>query len=396
MVLHRGREQITGIVIPAIPATELSGRVYASDGTPISGCYVSALTRDTRLNPRANLQLERMSTTVASDLAEADDTQKFLEIETVRTGENGMFIFHRLGADKYFVLARCKSPAARARADHHAWIPMIYPDATSIAGAREILLLPGDRKGDIDFHLQRRRTYDLAGKMVFSDHSAPKPWPQAIYSQDLFVVRSDRSLTSSSWLAQEPCEMNANAGTFRCDGLLPGEYTFYFEIEPALGSSRNITPQAAKVSYRVPNATHEPLKVQFQSLPGGGIRTQKAYRGHGGILDFGKVCAGAPNGRPAIQVLALGHGYATAACDRMLFWQHTTITLPKDRYRIEAFEAAFVDNSYLGYSSKFEAVLAQQGTFADVDIGRTLEPSLPLLTTSQLISIALNSLRTDH
>ncbi len=32
------------MVIPAIPATELSGRVYASGGSPISGCHVSAIT----------------------------------------------------------------------------------------------------------------------------------------------------------------------------------------------------------------------------------------------------------------------------------------------------------------------------------------------------------------
>ncbi len=149
---------------------------------------------------------------------------------------------------------------------------------------------------------------------MFSDHSAPKPWPQAIYSQDLRVLRSDRSLTSSSWLAFEPCQIDANTGIFRCDGLLPGEYTFYFEIEPGLGASNNITPRAAKVSYRIPDSARHPLTVQLRNLRNACVRLHRAYAGRGAVLDFGKVCGGSPDGRPAIQVLASGHGYATAAC----------------------------------------------------------------------------------
>ena len=398
VVMYRKGERIVDVVIPAIPATELSGHVYGSDGKPISGCYVSALTPDTRLSTWANLQIEGWSATRASGLAAADDPQKFLEIEWVSTDANGMFTFHRLGADRYFVLARCNPPAMRATTNHLAWVPILYPNATSIASAREIVLLPGDRKDGIDFHLQRKRTYDLTGKMVFSDHSAPKPWPQAIYSQDLRVLRSDRALTSSSWLAFEPCQIDANAGTFRCDGLLLGEYTFYFEIEPGMGASNNITPQAAKVSYRVPDAARHPLTVQLRNLPQAGVRIQRAYADPGGVLDFGKVCAGLPDGRPAIDVLASGHGYARAACYYMTFLHRTTLTLPKDRYRLEAFEAGFVprDRSYLGHSPKFEAVLVQQGTSVDLHVGQTLEPTLPVLTTRQLIGIALNSLRTDH
>ncbi len=198
VVMYRKGERIADVVIPAILVTELSGHVYGTDGTPISGCYVSALTPDTRLSTWANVQMERWSATLASDLAAADHPKKFLEIEWVSTDASGMFTFHRLGADKYFVLARCNPPAMRATANHLAWVPVLYPNATSIASAREIVLLPGDRKGGIDFHLQRKRTYDLTGKIVFSDHSAPKPWPQAIYLQDLRVIRSDRSLTSSS------------------------------------------------------------------------------------------------------------------------------------------------------------------------------------------------------
>ncbi|MBV9761310.1 MAG: hypothetical protein JO340_12160 [Acidobacteriaceae bacterium] len=398
VVMYRKAERVSDVVIPAIPATELSGHVYGSDGRPISGCHVSALTRDTRLDPRANLHNQGWYGTLASDLAAADDPQKFLDIDWVNTDAQGLFTFDRLGADRYFILARCETPAARVTAGHLGWVPMLYPDAAAVASAREILLLPGDRKGGIDFHLQRRPTYNLRGKIIFSDHSAPKPWPQAIYSQDLRVVRSDRSLTSSSWLAWEPCTIEANEGRFRCDGLLPGEYSLYFYVEPGLGASRNIRPQAAKADYRVPNAARQPLVVQLRNLPDGGVRIQRAYTGPGGVLDFGRVCAGSPDGRPAVRVLASGHGYAEAACYYMTFANRTDMHLPEDRYRVEAFEAAFLpkDRGYLGHSSIFEAILMQHGTLLDVQVGRTLRPSLPILTTRQLIGIALTSLRNEH
>lgn len=394
IMMYRKAERIAGVVLPAIPATELSGHVYGEDGKPISGCEIIALTRDTRLAPWTDLQMKGWQASTPPDMAAADDPQKFLEIEWTNTDAKGMFTFHRLGADRYFVVARCHQPAM-TKANHLVWVPMLYPDATSISSAREILLLPGDRRGEIDFHLQQKRAYDLKGRVVFSNHSTPKPWPQAIYSQDLRVVRSDRSLTSSG-AAWELCQIDANAGTFRCDGLLPGDYTFYFEVGAGEGAARHIRTQAAKVTYRVPGAVRRPLTVQLQNLPNNGVQIHEAVAGPGGVLDFAKVCAVAPDAQPAIRVLASGHGYADSACYFMTFMHKTTIQLPNGSYRLNAFEAAFVqrDRSYLGHSSKFEAIMTQHGTFVDLNVGETLEPSLPVLTTKQLISIAITSLRT--
>lgn len=391
-------ERITGVVLPAIPATELSGHVYGEHGKPISGCEITALTRDTRLAPWTDLQMQGWQATRPPDMAAADDPQKFLEVEWTKTDAKGMFTFHRLGADRYFVLARCNAPAM-TKATHLAWVPMLYPDAVSISGAREILLLPGDIQENIDFHIQQKRAYDLTGKIVFSDHSTPKPWPQAIYLQDLCVVRSDRSLTSSSG-AWEPCQIDANAGTFRCDGLLPGEYTFYFEVQPGQGAARHLRPQAAKVNFSVPGPARQPLTVQLQTLPNAGVQVHDAYAGPGGVLDFAKVCTAAPGALPAVRVLASGQGYVDGACYFMTFSRHTAIPLPSDSYRLNAFEAAFIHRwshlSYLGTSSKFEALLMQHGTLVDLGVGQTLEPSLPVVTTTQLIRIALTSLRTER
>lgn len=394
IVMYRKSQRVRDIVIPAIPGTELSGHIYGSDGKPIHGCNVSALTRTSRFDISTDLQVRGWHSVLPYDLAEADDPNKLIEVESAETDVDGMYIFRRLGADRYFVLARCNETQTSQKSARSTWVPMLYADVNSITSAQQILLLPGNHRAGIDFHMQRKRASRLEGTIIFSDHSAPKPWPEAIYLQDLVVVRSDHGLTST-WLGWEPCQINANAGTFRCDSLVPGEYTFYFEIEPGLGAARNLRTQAAKVRCYVQAAAKQVLTVQLHNIAGGGVLSQRPYTGPGGILDFGNICATASDGRPAIQVLAWGQGRASGACYYMSFWGNAKLRLPKDYYSVSAFEAAFVarNHSYLGDSSKFEGVLMQRGTRVKLDVGQTIKPSLPVLTTAQLINIGLTSLR---
>ncbi len=267
---------------------------------------------------------------------------------------------------------------------------MLYPEVESIANAQEITLLPGDNRAGVDFHMHRERAYSLKGRIIFSDHLPPKPWSEVTYSQNLLVFRSDRALTSTS-LGQEPCQINANAGAFRCDSLLPGEYTFYFEVSQGLG--RNTPRQTAKVRYKVPAGAKQTLTVQLQNVADD-ERYQTPYAGPGGNLDFRKVCATAPDGKPAIRVLVWGQGRVLGLCYYMTFRRNTSFRLPKDYYKVIAFEDAFVPRGHsFGNSSKFEDVLVQHGTGIKLDLGQTIEPSLPVLTTTQLINIALTSLR---
>jgi uncharacterized protein YydD (DUF2326 family) len=80
------------------------------------------------------------------------------------------------------------------------------------------------------------------------------------------------------------------------------------------------------------------------------------------------------------------------------FHGSTRLSLPKDYHTVNAFEAAFVrrGRSYLGDSSKFEAALMQQGTRIQVDVGQTSQPKLRVLKTSELIDVALTSVRAGH
>ena len=236
--------------------------------------------------------------------------------------------------------------------------------------------------------MQRKRSYGLEGKVVFSDGSPPKPW--GIYDHDVRMLRSDRAF-ASTWLERQKCGWNANTGTFRCYSLLPGTYTLYFDLS---GISFQTPKQFARVTYTVqPNAKQPPLTVQLHNVPAKPSQTPKA--GPSGFLDLRKVC-GAAAGKPQIEVLLWGHSPAAAPCYLMSFFGNTRLPLPEDTYTVNAFEDAFtLRNAYLAEQSKFEGVLMQRGVRVRIRAGQKREPVLPVLTASDLIEIALKSLRPD-
>ncbi len=75
-----------------------------------------------------------------------------------------------------------------------------------------------------------------------------------------------------------------------------------------------------------------PLTVQLHNAPE--WQYLKPKTDPSGTLDLRKVCAAAPDGRPAIQVLAWGHGQAGGACYYMMFWNNTQLHLPEDQYKV--------------------------------------------------------------
>ena len=80
----------------------------------------------------------------------------------------------------------------------------------------------------------------------------------------------------------------------------------------------------------------------------------------------------------------------------MSFFGNARLPLPEDTYTVNAFEDAFtLRNAYLAEQSKFEGVLMQRGVRVRIRAGQKREPVLPVLTASDLIEIALKSLRPD-
>lgn len=380
VVIYRKGERVSDVVIPAIRATELTGHVYGRDGTPIAGCWVSALTRGRRIRGGEKA--------FPYDRARADDPSDLRKIEDSKTDADGAYVFSGLGADRYLVSARCKENPAAKETELYAWAPVLYPDANLLSQAEEIVLMPGGNRSGVDFHLRRERVYRLEGKMTFSDGSPVRPGPENF--QDLLLFRSTLGVTST-WLGEEDCFIYADDGKFRCDSIPPGEYTFYAEA-----SSGDAPAQAAKIQYSFDPAARQILSVQLHNRVNGGVQEKGAYAEAGGYLDFEKPCLSTQDGRPAIQVLAWGSRHVGGACYYMNAWGGTKLRLPEDEYRVNAFEAAFVlrDPSYLGSSRQFENLLMRQGSKFKLHAGQEIEPRLRVLTTAQLVDIAQNSVAT--
>jgi len=202
VAVYRRGERIRNVVVPVIPATELSGRIYDLSGHPISGCEVSAVT-PLNIVPAKTANLDDTgSHALFYNLPESEDPRHFLDVGSALTGPDGSFTLIRLGADRYFLPASCPNPIGSA-----GWQPAVYPSANSVKGGQENVLHPGDHRSRFDFHLLRARTYTLEGKILFIDGANP----QTIHSQSMQVIREDSALTLT-WRGREMCSIDASAG----------------------------------------------------------------------------------------------------------------------------------------------------------------------------------------
>lgn len=117
-------------------------------------------------------------------------------------------------------------------------------------------------------------------------------------------------------------------------------------------------------------------------------------KGPSGFLDTGKPCETAVDGTSAIFALAWGHGHAGGKCYLLRFWGDTRLPVPVNDYKFIAFEEGFaVRNTRLGGHSKVEALISQEGVAVDVREGQTIRPATRVMKTSEIISLALDSLR---
>ena len=213
LAVHALGERHSGIVVPAIRATGLSGHVYAEDSsTPLPGCEVWAM------------------------IEQPDQAPQFQHVSMETTDKKGAFRFARLGADRYFVLARCHRylpGEQRGYADvapapwksRSSWEPMLYPQAASFDHAKAIVLLPGDDRRGIDFQLRSVPQYSLYGNVnaIFSDRSRGMPWPAIAHLSDLQAFPADPALAAIAPYG-EACDWNARAGDFHCDFLSASLY----------------------------------------------------------------------------------------------------------------------------------------------------------------------------
>ncbi len=388
VVAYRGGEEIRNVLIPAIPATSLSGHVYDSGGRPIAGCDVAAVTRD---NPDSDRSIDLRYSHYGEEAWQADDPERFIQAEIQETNAHGEYALTRLGADRFFIMARCRESKSGEAGLHLAWEPVVYPHAASIDEGQEIVLRPGDKLSGIDFHVLRKPSYPLKVDVIFDDHSVAKPYRQ--YELGFHILRADRALTST-YLGQESCDWVGNA-TVQCAWLFPGTYSLYIDLSDGPFPKDEQTQFAKTQLTMRPTLLQEHLTVQLHKVPA--PMSIVMPKGPSGFLDTGKVCEAAVDGTPAIFALAWGHGHAGRKCYLLRFWGDTKLPVPVNDYRFIAFEEGFaIRNSRLARYSKVEALIGQQGQAVNVQAGQTIRPAARVMTTGEVISLALDSLRSPR
>lgn len=394
VALQRRGQEARDIVVPAIPATVVSGHVRGSNGEALKGCDVSALTRTGRFYGQLDAGSSSVRSWAPFGLTENDERNRWMFVEHERTDEQGRFTFRGLGANRFFLMARCDEtrPAAKGKAAF-MWAPAIYPDANTIAEAKPVVLQPGERRADVNFYLQRRKAFRLQGRIFLEDGSIPGRLLSS--SQDLTVVRSDLGLTL---LSPEPCSLAIEGGRFECDPLLPGEYTVWYGIwREEVG--RKYRTETAVARYRVGDEWTQPVVLRTRRMDDQGLLTKLPYAGPTGCIDMKNILDLASHHHPVTGVRAweLTNFHYTSSHLSYFFWEPSELRLPPGDYVVSGFEAAFYlhrgRGGRLGDSSTLEELLMQQGTRVRVTRGEKIAPRVRVLTTGELVDLALRSLR---
>jgi hypothetical protein len=212
--LYTPGQRERGVIVPAIPGGEISGRVFDEAGNPVVGCLLTALFPG---HVSGALILE----------------QRF----DVRTDSRGAYRFANIDADRYYLSAQCDKLSLGETQDVYgvtstdwrrrkSWLHVLYPDARLINGAKAIIVPPGTKKTGIDFHLHSVEAFSIRGRFVRAKKE--KPVQTAVYFTDF--------LFSSNGTAIPPifpgygCRWDAHSTMFRCDFVTPGSYRLQMSL----------------------------------------------------------------------------------------------------------------------------------------------------------------------
>lgn len=194
-----------GLIVPAIPAAELSGTVHDDQFAPVAGCYVELL-RPTDLRV---LDLDSMGL-------------------GVRTDPSGRYAFRGVDPGVYYLLAECNGSALTeeskpdrlqlARQRRTAWTPVFYPNAQTLAHAQAVVAPPGEHLNALDIQVTKIRAFVLKGRFKWDHGQGPRS-SDDFYSNDFSVRSVDLGSTYSV-----PCHWNIYPGTFECFPITVGRY----------------------------------------------------------------------------------------------------------------------------------------------------------------------------
>jgi len=344
LVPRRG-ERHSGVVVPAIPPTEVSGHIYGDDAKPLAGCEVAALPEET-IYPDG----------------------------TTKTDNAGAFALTRLGADRYLLSVHChrylpgdqegyNGAGALPWRARNSWLPETKP----------IVLLPGDRRRGVDFHLQSAPQYSLRGRVIFSNGSSATPG--RAFPLTLSVTR----LTPLAHA--ESCSWEGTNGNFRCDFLSPGSYKLTFEeMDGRLDAQivAEVKAQPRQPELVVPLARREPAP---QAPSDEGI----------GFLNLKRVCeAGTQERWIAVRTWGAIKDPSLPNLQELACGNEETWPVAAGSYLIVAHQLGSFGG---GRHSKLDALLRRHGSSVTITKGQTSQLSVQALSIDEIIRMALRYLR---
>ncbi len=228
-------QETTGVQVKLMPGGAISGRVVNDDGEPLQGCFVQVyspqhLGHGSRLQPRNGAM----------------------------TDDQGEFHLAHLSADRYVLHAQCPESLpverllgpydSRHEEPRESWLPVFYPNSTTVAGATMLSVAPGAELQNIEFKLRTTPVVTVRGSVT----GAAGPGVNVQLIPD--AATGDPSAAVSGGYDQKE-------GTFRIDFVPPGSYRLQVV-------SRSGQPDSlAMAEQRITTGTSdpEPVIVQLQA-----------------------------------------------------------------------------------------------------------------------------------
>jgi len=345
----------SGVVVPVIPSTELSGHVYGEGGKPLLGCEVDVLTGNRQYG------------------------QGLVYVNSQKTDKNGAFLFTNLGADRYFLAAPClksddDDDEGIRQNPYKGWK---VRKAWQTAMSAPIVLLPGARKHGVELRLRNVPQYTVGGIVLLPVH------PTSILDYDfqmteVTAVPVDPTVSAvASSLNGDACEWDGRSGRFRCDFLKPGTYRlgFHFRYEDYDESTDVV------VSVEAGQRPELNLTVQMPQ-PRNSVSQEMGY------LRLHRVCEDSRSEGRAVEE----YGPRMQLIGN--FWELPCV--PVNSWPIKA-GTHVLAASDVWYQSgdrqrEIESILRQQGVTVNVQPGQTVDVSPRFLTTDEVIGLAVASL----
>jgi hypothetical protein len=369
-------EQDNSVIVPAIPAVELSGEVLDDGGRPISGCEVELL------RPRHVYDPLRLVTAN----------------RTAAAGPGGAYRFTRVDAGIYYLLANCNDtylptylPVAPQRfpKEQQVWANRLYPHAGKLSEAQAVIAMPGQRISGLNFRLTRTAGFLLQGRFVWTDGDSPQLLD--LYSNDFSATNLDLGLEPNQ-TTNSRCGWNTYPGEFECIHMTPGNYLLTMTISPMWveadrGHRQRENYQGGEIILHLGDTPPKPVALEMRKLHPRAVGGEQERTAETGWLDIRLTGCGSHEFRLMTYQIWDDAGTPASVVSTPRQGRHAwQREVRPGRYRVSAVCRAYwgsQDNSYL------DEVLAAKATPAQVHAGLTTEVNVRALSTEEVYQAAV-------